>query len=79
MCHLCGFFFDSGGNKRKLSIGLAILGGPRVIFLDEPTAGVDPEARRKIWNALIKVQRELGSAIVLTSHSMEECEALCDR
>ncbi|XP_003740839.1 retinal-specific ATP-binding cassette transporter [Galendromus occidentalis] len=74
---MCGSY--SGGNKRKLSIGLAILGGPKVIFLDEPTAGVDPEARRKIWNALTKVQRELGSAIVLTSHSMEECEALCDR
>ncbi|XP_018496407.1 ATP-binding cassette sub-family A member 2 [Galendromus occidentalis] len=69
----------SGGNKRKLSIAIAMIGNPRVLFLDEPTAGIDPSARRKIWNALMRAQKDIGSAVVLTSHSMEECEALCHR
>lgn len=69
----------SGGNKRKLSIALALIGNPQVLFLDEPTAGIDPGARRKIWKTLMMAQKSLGSAIVLTSHSMEECEALCNR
>uniref|UniRef100_A0AC34Q2Q7 ABC transporter domain-containing protein n=1 Tax=Panagrolaimus sp. JU765 TaxID=591449 RepID=A0AC34Q2Q7_9BILA len=66
----------SGGNKRRLSLGIALVGMPDVLLLDEPTTGVDPKARRVIWDILAKV-RELGSALVLTSHSMEECEALC--
>ncbi|CAG2161807.1 unnamed protein product [Oppiella nova] len=69
----------SGGNRRKLSLALAIVGTPPVIFLDEPTAGVDPTARRKIWSTLVYIQEKYQSAIVLTSHSMEECEALCSR
>ncbi|OQR71608.1 ATP-binding cassette sub-family A member 1-like [Tropilaelaps mercedesae] len=69
----------SGGNKRKLSIAIAMIGNPRMLYLDEPTAGVDPIARRKIWSTLIAAQRDLGSAVLLTSHSMEECEALCHR
>lgn len=69
----------SGGNKRKLSIAIAMIGNPHVMFLDEPTAGVDPAARRKIWTTLMQAQKELGSAIILTSHSMEECQALCNR
>ncbi len=69
----------SGGNRRKLSLALAIIGTPPVIFLDEPTAGVDPAARRKIWSTLVYIQEKYHSAIVLTSHSMEECEALCSR
>ncbi|OQR68276.1 ATP-binding cassette sub-family A member 1-like, partial [Tropilaelaps mercedesae] len=69
----------SGGTKRKLSIALAMIGNPAVLFLDEPTAGVDPAARRKIWATLTKAQKDLGTAIILTSHSMEECEALCSR
>ena len=69
----------SGGNRRKLSLALAIVGTPPVIFLDEPTAGVDPTARRKIWSTLVYIQERYQSAIVLTSHSMEECEALCSR
>ncbi|XP_061181930.1 phospholipid-transporting ATPase ABCA3-like isoform X1 [Saccostrea echinata] len=68
----------SGGNKRKLSTALALVGNPQVIFLDEPTTGMDPVARRYLWNALIKV-RDSGRTLVLTSHSMEECEALCTR
>lgn len=66
----------SGGNKRRLSLGIALVGLPDVLLLDEPTTGVDPKARRIIWNILSRV-RELGTALVLTSHSMDECEALC--
>lgn len=66
----------SGGNKRRLSLGIALVGLPDVLLLDEPTTGVDPKARRIIWNILAKV-RQLGTAMVLTSHSMDECEALC--
>ncbi|KAF2898000.1 hypothetical protein ILUMI_08174 [Ignelater luminosus] len=68
----------SGGNKRKLSTALALLGDPLVIYLDEPTAGMDPATKRYLWNALCKI-RDSGKCIVLTSHSMEECEALCTR
>nr|pir protein F33E11.4 [imported] - Caenorhabditis elegans [Caenorhabditis elegans] len=66
----------SGGNKRRLSLGIAIVGLPDVLLLDEPTSGVDPKARRIIWNILNRL-RDLGTALVLTSHSMDECEALC--
>ncbi|CAN8022538.1 unnamed protein product, partial [Ixodes persulcatus] len=69
----------SGGNRRKLSIAMALIGNPPVVFLDEPTAGVDPAARRKIWQGLDDVQKLMGAAVILTSHSMEECEALCQR
>lgn len=68
----------SGGNKRKLSTAMALIGDPPIVFLDEPTSGVDPVARRNLWNVLIRCQKS-GQAIVLTSHSMEECEALCTR
>ncbi|KAI1884433.1 hypothetical protein AGOR_G00226350 [Albula goreensis] len=68
----------SGGNKRKLSAGVALIGGPPVIFLDEPSTGMDPVARRLLWDAVTRT-RESGKAIVITSHSMEECEALCTR
>uniref|UniRef100_A0A0M3K8V1 ABC transporter domain-containing protein n=1 Tax=Anisakis simplex TaxID=6269 RepID=A0A0M3K8V1_ANISI len=66
----------SGGNKRRLSLGIALVALPDVLLLDEPTTGVDPKARRLVWNILSKV-REQGTAIILTSHTMEECEALC--
>ncbi|XP_075632749.1 phospholipid-transporting ATPase ABCA7 [Balearica regulorum gibbericeps] len=68
----------SGGNKRKLSTAIALLGSPPVIFLDEPTTGMDPQARRFLWDCILSVIRE-GRSVVLTSHSMEECEALCTR
>lgn len=68
----------SGGNKRKLSTAIALVGNPQVVFLDEPTTGMDPVARRYLWNALISV-RDTGRTLLLTSHSMEECEALCTR
>ncbi|KAM5237884.1 phospholipid-transporting ATPase ABCA7 [Ctenodactylus gundi] len=68
----------SGGNKRKLATAVALVGDPAVVFLDEPTTGMDPGARRFLWNSLLAVVRE-GRSVVLTSHSMEECEALCTR
>lgn len=67
----------SGGNKRKTSLAIALLGSPAVIFLDEPSSGMDPLARRHMWDVLSQEARR--RAIVLTSHSMEECEALCHR
>uniref|UniRef100_A0A452RCQ7 ABC transporter domain-containing protein n=1 Tax=Ursus americanus TaxID=9643 RepID=A0A452RCQ7_URSAM len=68
----------SGGNKRKLSTGIALLGEPSVIFLDEPSTGMDPVARRLLWDTVARA-RDSGKAIVITTHSMEECEALCTR
>uniref|UniRef100_A0A4X2LYM3 ABC transporter domain-containing protein n=1 Tax=Vombatus ursinus TaxID=29139 RepID=A0A4X2LYM3_VOMUR len=68
----------SGGNKRKLSTGISLIGRPSVIFLDEPSTGMDPMARRLLWDTVMRI-RESGKAIVITSHSMEECEALCTR
>ncbi|KAF4528687.1 hypothetical protein B566_EDAN015499 [Ephemera danica] len=67
-----------GGNRRKLSAAMALIGEPPLVLLDEPTSGVDPIARRRLWHVLERCQRS-GQAIVLTSHSMDECEALCDR
>lgn len=67
----------SGGNKRKLSVGMAIIGNPPIILLDEPSAGMDPEARRFMWSVVEKIsQRDKKSAVILTTHSMEEAEAL---
>ncbi|KAA3678255.1 ATP-binding cassette, subfamily A (ABC1), member 1 [Paragonimus westermani] len=68
----------SGGNRRKLSTAIAILGDPQVIFLDEPTSGMDPLAKRFLWDQIIRLIKS-GKSVLLTSHSMEECEALCDR
>ncbi|XP_077983207.1 phospholipid-transporting ATPase ABCA3-like [Glandiceps talaboti] len=73
---LCGKY--SGGNKRKLSTATAIVGNPPIIFLDEPTAGIDPKSRRFLWDTITQL-KENDRCIVLTSHSMEECEALCTR
>ncbi|KAJ1623330.1 P-loop containing nucleoside triphosphate hydrolase protein [Pavlovales sp. CCMP2436] len=67
----------SGGNKRKTSLAVALLGSPAVIFLDEPSSGMDPLARRHMWDVLSRESRR--RCIVLTSHAMEECEALCSR
>ncbi|XP_054907006.1 phospholipid-transporting ATPase ABCA1-like isoform X1 [Poeciliopsis prolifica] len=68
----------SGGNKRKLSTAMALIGCPPVVFLDEPTTGMDPKARRFLWDCILSVIKE-GRLVILTSHSMEECEALCTR
>ncbi|GFR28677.1 ATP-binding cassette sub-family A member 17 [Trichonephila clavata] len=68
----------SGGIKKKLSVALSLIGSPPLILLDEPTAGLDPVSRQKIWNLLCQV-RSKGSAIILSTHSLEEIEALCNR
>ena len=68
----------SGGNKRKLSVAIALLGSPSLLFLDEPSTGMDPVARRFMWRVLADYS-SAGGAIMLTTHSMEECEALCQR
>eukprot|EP00736_Rhodelphis_marinus_P014162 Rmarinus@m.10137 len=67
----------SGGTKRKLSLAIALIGQPKLVFLDEPSTGMDPLARRQMWDAIIEVGKRCS--IVLTTHSMEECEALCSR
>ncbi|KAK8753744.1 hypothetical protein OTU49_001413 [Cherax quadricarinatus] len=77
--HLDNLFGNySGGNKRKLSTGVALIGDPPLVLLDEPSSGMDPVARRLLWDVLASV-RDSGRSIILTSHSMEECEALCTR
>ena len=68
----------SGGQKRRLDVALALVGDPELIFLDEPTTGFDPDARREAW-AMIAGLRTLGKTIVLTTHYMEEAERLADR
>jgi len=68
----------SGGQKRRLAIGIALMSCSRLIMLDEPTAGVDPGTRRHIWDLLMALRRN-NIAILLTTHSMEECERLCTR
>merc|ERR1711966_406494 len=67
----------SGGNKRKLSVAIALIGEPAVVLLDEPSTGMDPEARRFMWDVISASTK--GRTIILTSHSMEECEALCNK
>jgi ABC-2 type transport system ATP-binding protein len=68
----------SGGQRRRLDVGLGIIGRPEVLFLDEPTTGFDPEARRAFW-LLIKQLRDEGTTILLTTHYLDEAEALADR
>ena len=68
----------SGGQQRRMDVALALIGDPEVVFLDEPTTGFDPSARRAAWE-MIDGLRELGKTIFLTTHYMEEAEALADR
>jgi len=71
----CGSY--SGGNKRKLSVAIALVGDPPLVLLDEPSTGMDPEARRFMWDVISSTMQ--NRCVVLTSHSMEECEALCHK
>jgi ABC-2 type transport system ATP-binding protein len=68
----------SGGQRRRLDVGLALVGDPELVFLDEPTTGFDPAARRQAWEVITGL-RELGKTILLTTHNMDEAQALADR
>ncbi|MDP9345013.1 MAG: ABC transporter ATP-binding protein [Actinomycetota bacterium] len=68
----------SGGQRRRLDLALALIGDPELIFLDEPTTGFDPAARRNAWSAIRSLQ-ELGKTVLLTTHYLDEAQALCDR
>lgn len=67
----------SGGNKRKLSLGIALIGNPKVLFIDESSSGMDPATRRKMWDLISDAAKD--RAVILTTHSMEEAEALCNK
>ncbi len=68
----------SGGQKQRFSIATTLINDPKVIFLDEPTTGLDPQARRNLWD-LIKTIRSKGTTVIITTHYMDEAEILCDR
>lgn len=68
----------SGGQKQRFSIATTLINHPRIIFLDEPTTGLDPQARRNLWD-LVKDIRAKGTTVIITTHYMDEAEVLCDR
>lgn len=68
----------SGGQKQRFSISTTLINHPKIVFLDEPTTGLDPQARRNLWD-LIRQIRERGTTVVITTHYMDEAEQLCDR
>ena len=68
----------SGGQKQRFSLATTLINNPKVIFLDEPTTGLDPQARRHLWN-LIQEVRNAGTTVIITTHYMDEAEILCDR
>jgi len=68
----------SGGQKQRFSIATTLINKPKIVFLDEPTTGLDPQARRNLWE-LIKNIKAQGTTVILTTHYMDEAEQLCDR
>ena len=70
----------SGGNKRKLSVAISLLCNPQIVLLDEPSTGMDPEARRFMWSVIHKISyKGQKSSVIMTTHSMDEAETLCKR
>jgi len=81
-CHLDGFLDQyatklSGGQRQRLLLALALINDPQIIFLDEPTTGLDPQARRHFWELIDSIKKQ-GKTVILTTHYMDEAEALCD-
>ncbi len=68
----------SGGQKQRLAVATALVGNPRILFLDEPTTGLDPQSRRQLWE-IIRTFQKKGGTVLLTTHYMDEAERLCDR
>jgi ABC-2 type transport system ATP-binding protein len=68
----------SGGQRQRLALGISMLNNPRILLLDEPTTGLDPNARREIWAILNKLKDGGQTSMILTTHYMEEAEQLCD-
>jgi ABC-2 type transport system ATP-binding protein len=68
----------SGGQRQRLALGIALINRPRILLLDEPTTGLDPNARREIWTILKKLKEQTQTSLILTTHYMEEAEQLCD-
>ncbi|MBN2423982.1 MAG: ABC transporter ATP-binding protein [Calditrichaceae bacterium] len=68
----------SGGQRQRLALGIALLNNPKILILDEPTTGLDPNARREVWSILHKLKKEAHTSMILTTHYMEEAEQLCD-
>ncbi len=68
----------SGGQKQRLAVATALVGNPRILFLDEPTTGLDPQSRRQLWD-IVRAFQKKGGTVLLTTHYMDEAERLCDR
>src|SRR6202000_1956332 len=68
----------SGGQKQRLAVACALIGDPEILFLDEPTTGLDPQSRLQLWE-VVRIFREKGGTVLLTTHYMEEAERLCDQ
>jgi ABC-2 type transport system ATP-binding protein len=68
----------SGGQRQRLALGIALLNQPKILLLDEPTTGLDPNARREIWEILLQLKQKTSASMILTTHYMEEAQQLCD-
>ena len=68
----------SGGQKQRFSIATTLINQPKIIFLDEPTTGLDPQARRNLWDLILDIRKQ-GTTVIITTHYMDEAEVLCDR